>query len=201
MVHIMAGDAFQKIKSSFNRGITTISVKTSSSLEKTKIKTHIESITREIQRKFSLVGEEAYKIWSDGSEDFSALYQNFEEIKNKYNEIEELKEQLVYIDQRDNEILGNTAKEASAAEQIPVAAEEPEATQEEQVEEVKDEPKAEEPEVEVEEKTETEDSNAEEPKEEPETEQPKKRFCRNCGTPYEGSIKFCRNCGTQINVL
>lgn len=177
----MAGDAFQKIKSSFNRGITTISVKTSSSLEKTKIKTHIESITRDIQKNISLAGESAYNIWSEGSEDFSSLYVKFEEIKNKYIEIEELKEQLVYIDQRDNEILGNTAKETPVAEQAPVA-ETPIAQQDSQTEEAKEEPK-------------TEESNSEEPK----TEQPKKRFCRNCGTAYEGEVKFCRNCGTQMN--
>lgn len=165
----MAGNTFQKFKSSVNRGITTISVKTSSSLEKSKIKTHIDTINREIQRKISIVGEDAYNIWLGNNEDFSSLYETFEEIKNKYNEIEELKEQLVYIDQRDNEILGTAVKENAPKTEV-IAAEEPEAAAEENV-------------------------KVEEQKEE----QPKKRFCRNCGTPYEGQVKFCRNCGIQMN--
>ena len=69
----MAADAFEKLKSSFNRGITTISVKTSSSLEKSKIKTHIESLTRDIERDIQQIGETAYKIWSDEEKDFTAV--------------------------------------------------------------------------------------------------------------------------------
>jgi hypothetical protein len=184
----MAGNTFQKFKSSVNRGITTISVKTSSSLEKSKIKTHIDTINREIQRKISIVGEDAYNIWLGNNEDFSSLYETFEEIKNKYNEIEELNEQLVYIDQRDNEILGTAVKENAPKTEV-IAAEEPVVTEDSSVENVQ-EPKVEESEAAVEEKVE-----AEEQKEE----QPKRRFCRNCGTPYEGQVKFCRNCGTQMN--
>lgn len=189
----MAGDAFQKIKSSLNRGITTISVKTSSSLEKTKIKTHIDSINREIQRNFSNVGENAYNIWLNGSDDFSALNETFEEIKSKYKEIDELKEQLVYIDQRDNEILGTAVKETPIVQQTP------------EVETVEEETVVEEAEPEVETKEEPKvepkaEQNQEEPKtEEPKAEQPKKRFCRNCGTGYEVPVKFCRKCGTKMS--
>lgn len=50
-------DAFDKLRSSLNRGITTISVKTSSSLEKTKLKTHIESLTNDIQKLYSEAGD------------------------------------------------------------------------------------------------------------------------------------------------
>ena len=193
----MAGNTFQKFKSSVNRGITTISVKTSSSLEKSKIKTHIDTINREIQRKISIVGEDAYNIWLGNNEDFSSLYATFEEIKNKYNEIEELNEQLVYIDQRDNEILGTAVKENAPKTEV-IAAEEPVVTEDSSVENVQ-EPKAEEPEAAVEEKVEAQEQKSEEQKEEPKPEQPKKRFCRNCGTPYEGQVKFCRNCGIQMN--
>lgn len=107
----MAGDAFQKFKSSVNRGITTISVKTSSTLEKSKIKTHIESLNRDIEKDLTSIGDAAYKIWSSGGTDFSGLFARFEIIKNKYKEVEDLVIQLSSIDERDNQILGNNIVE------------------------------------------------------------------------------------------
>ncbi len=104
----MAGDTFQKFKSSVNRGITTISVKTSSTLEKTKIKTHIESLKREIEKDFLLAGEKAYKVWKDNTNDYLILKEQFESIENKYREIEELNTQFSLIDERDSQILGNS---------------------------------------------------------------------------------------------
>lgn len=109
----MSGEAFQKFKSSVNRGITTISVKTSSTLEKSKIKTHIESLNRDIEKDFIIVGDAAYKIWQNGETDFSGLFAKFEIIKNKYKEVEDLTAQLSSIDERDNQILGNGAVEKS----------------------------------------------------------------------------------------
>lgn len=46
----MAGDTFQKFKDSTSRVIAKISIKTSSSLEKSKIKMPIDSLTKEIKK-------------------------------------------------------------------------------------------------------------------------------------------------------
>lgn len=100
-------DAFQKFKSSVNRGIATISVKSSSALEKSKIKTHIESLNRDLEKELMLIGDVAYKLWSDGNSDFSSLNTRFETVKGKLAEIESLKAELESIDERDNQILGN----------------------------------------------------------------------------------------------
>ena len=56
----MAGDAFSKLGDSMSRAITKISVKTSSSLEKSKIKMHIESFTKDVQKLLVDVGKEVY---------------------------------------------------------------------------------------------------------------------------------------------
>ena len=118
----MANDVFQKFKSSVNRGITTISVKTSSSLEKTKIKTHIDSLTKEIEKCTYHIGEQAYAIWNSGKTDYSELNALFESIKQKQQEIEELTENLSTIDERDSQILGNVKNEYQAEQQEqPVA--------------------------------------------------------------------------------
>ena len=73
-------DAFENLKSAWNRGITTISVKTSSSLEKSKLKTHIESLTKDIEREYSLIGEEAYKLWQESKEYHSVVVTRFETV-------------------------------------------------------------------------------------------------------------------------
>ena len=111
----MAADAFEKLKCSFNRGITTISVKTSSSLEKSKIKTHIESLTRDIERDIQQIGETAYKIWSDEEKDFTVLNERCAAVKSKKDEIEKLTKELESIDERDNQILGTTERPEEAA--------------------------------------------------------------------------------------
>lgn len=107
----MAGDAFSKFKSSFNRGITTISVKASSSLEKSKIKTHIESLESEIQKMIFSIGEQAYAKWENKDSDFSSLNETFEQIDRKKQEIESLTAELNSIDERDSQILGNAKNE------------------------------------------------------------------------------------------
>lgn len=110
-------DAFENLKSAWNRGITTISVKTSSSLEKSKIKTHIDSLARDIEKDLQTAGEAAYKIWESGSEDFTPLYERFEATKRKQEEIARLNEELASIDVRDNQILG-TATAAERQEEV-----------------------------------------------------------------------------------
>ena len=102
----MAGDTFQKFKSSINRGVTAISIKTSSSLEKVKIKTHIESINSEIERLIVAAGETAYTIWESGELDIPSLNEQFSLIKQKKEEIALLESEYASIDERDNQILG-----------------------------------------------------------------------------------------------
>lgn len=116
----MAGDALQKFKSSLNRGVTTISVKASSSLEKGKIKTHIESINSEIQKLITTIGETAYASWESGG-DFSSLAELCAQIQQKKGEIEQLNQEMASIDERDSQILG--AKAAESASAAPASAE------------------------------------------------------------------------------
>ena len=109
----MASDAFQKFKSTINRGVTTISVKTSSSLEKVKIKTHIESINKEIDHLMQEIGKKAYGIWENNSGDFSVLEELFSIIKQKKEEITQLVGEYESIDDRDGQILGTSITETT----------------------------------------------------------------------------------------
>lgn len=107
----MAGDVFQKFKSSVNRSVTTISVKASSSLEKTKIKTQIESIEASIQKLIISVGETAYATWESGEKDYASLEEMFVSIQQKKAEIAQLNTDITNIDERDEHILGNNKAE------------------------------------------------------------------------------------------
>lgn len=102
----MAGDAFRKFGDSMSHAITKISVKTSSSLEKSKIKMHIESLTKDVQKIQADVGEDVYILWLQGEFSNQSLTEKLEAVKQKKNEIEQLTIDLAAIDDRDNEILG-----------------------------------------------------------------------------------------------
>ena len=117
----MAGDVFQKVGDSVNRAITKISVKTSSSLEKSKIKLHIESLTNELQKMLQNVGTHVYTMWLNGQTSDPQLIAKLEVIKQKKEEIDRLTAELAAIDDRDDEILGNK----SAVQPQPAAPQKP----------------------------------------------------------------------------
>ena len=118
----MAGDAFQKLGDSMSRAITKISVKTSSTLEKSKIKLHIETLTKDVQRMYGDVGEGIYSLWLNGDLSAQPLVEKLEAIKQKNDEIEQLTQELSSIDDRDNEIFGTKPEEAQKTEPETVAA-------------------------------------------------------------------------------
>ena len=113
----MAVEALEKLKSSINRGVTAINVKTSSTLEKAKLKTQIETIQNEVQRMMTAVGEAVYLMWQKEDKDFSKLDQHLAVIKQRKAEIAALEEAIAAIDQRNQQILGDGNTE------VPVIAE------------------------------------------------------------------------------
>ena len=104
----MAADAFSKI-------ITTISVKTSSSLEKNKIKLHIENLEKEIEQLIRAAGEEGYNMWAEGSSSAQSLEEKFKAIQEKKEQILQLNAKMTEIDELDSQILGAKKAEEPAA--------------------------------------------------------------------------------------
>ena len=104
---IIMADTFEKFKSSVNKGITTISVKATSSLEKSKLKTQIDSHNGEIERLYRKIGETAYLLWDNDAPDFRALNEMFDKVKARKTEIERLNAECAAIDERDNQIIAN----------------------------------------------------------------------------------------------
>ena len=112
----MANDAFQKFGDSMNRAFTKISVKTSSTLEKSKIKLHIDSLSKEVQKMMTDLGENAYALWLNGETSVQPLTEKLDAIKEKKATIEQLSAELDAIDARDNEILGTKTEAAEKTE-------------------------------------------------------------------------------------
>jgi len=115
----MAADKFSKFKSSLNRGVTAISLKTSSSLEKAKIKTHMDSIQGTIDRMIVTAGETAYSLWAQGATDYAPLHQQLAAIHQKREEIKVLQAEYAAIDERDKQILGTEAAAMQQEQQAP----------------------------------------------------------------------------------
>lgn len=102
-----ANNTFSKLKSSLDRSITTISVKTSSSLEKAKVNTHIESLREEIRKLTYSVGETTYSMWASGEIDPAKLETILIAIRDKEAEIAALTQELSNIDERAQKIFGS----------------------------------------------------------------------------------------------
>ncbi len=111
-------DAFDKFKSSLNRGITTINVKASSFSEKTKIKTHIDTLNADIQKLYTEIGQTAFNKWQNSDPDNSVLLSLFEQIQAKQDNIVQLNNEMAAIDERDNQILGAKAEKPATAPAI-----------------------------------------------------------------------------------
>lgn len=111
-------DAFDKFKSSLNRGITTINVKASSFSEKAKIKTHIDTLNSEIERLYSEIGKLCYSKWQSGDPDSTAVVALLEQIRTKQDTITELNVQMASIDERDSQILGTRTEKPAVAPAI-----------------------------------------------------------------------------------
>lgn len=104
-------DAFEKFKNSINRGVTVVSMKTSTSLEKARIKSQIDKLNDEIQRMMTAVGEAVYLMWSKGDTNFSKLNDHLQVITQKKEEIVALNTESAALDQRNCKILDNAADE------------------------------------------------------------------------------------------
>lgn len=104
----MAGDSLQKLKSSLNRGVAKVGVMASSSLEKSKLKTQIETTQTDIQRLLLESGEAAYQIWLTGSEDYSPLHSTLALIQQKRADVERLNREILALDEQNQQIFGGT---------------------------------------------------------------------------------------------
>ena len=79
---------------------------------------HIESLTKDVQKMLTDIGEEVYSLWLNGEYSVQSLSEKLEEIRQKKDEIEQLSAELASIDDRDNAILGTKAEAEQKTESV-----------------------------------------------------------------------------------
>lgn len=109
----MAGDALDKLKSGINKSITAINLKTSAVLEKTKIKTHISTLSDEIDHYKIALGTKIFEAWNAGTFQLDMVLEELQTIKDKYEQIDLLQTEYQQVDEKERNVLGNnlTAQE------------------------------------------------------------------------------------------
>lgn len=99
------------MKSTISKGITTVTVKTSSSVEKAKLNTQISSVSKDMERLKQEVGNKLYVLWETDSFDISKVEEELNSIKEKKEKIHKLQDQLEELDAQANSMLGANGKE------------------------------------------------------------------------------------------
>lgn len=102
----MEQSAFDVVKAKINKGITTISLKTNSSVEKAKINTHMESLKTEVDKLKQDIGHKTYILWNAGNFDIAKVESELLTVKEKQEILNELQCKLRDIENREKEILG-----------------------------------------------------------------------------------------------
>lgn len=106
----LATNIFKKVLDTTNTTITKIGVKTSSSIEKSKLKMHIDALNKQVDDLLKQIGEDVFSLWVDEADISRVDKVKFEEIRCKKAEIEQMSIQLEQISKRDDEILGKKSE-------------------------------------------------------------------------------------------
>lgn len=102
----MAADPFSKLKQAMDRSVAAVGVKAASSLEKAKLRTYIDSLQEDADRRTRELGAAVYALWRGGAEDRSGLEPLCIALAEKLAEVERTAQALEQIDQRDRRIFG-----------------------------------------------------------------------------------------------
>ena len=98
-------DTFDRLKSKFNKGVVTVSSKTTSTIEKTKIKTRISTVQNDIELIYGSLGEMVYKMWLNNDHNFNYFDEKCNMIKAKQDEIEKLNEEIRVVEEKEKQAI------------------------------------------------------------------------------------------------
>lgn len=101
---------FQKIKSTIDKGVTVVSVKSGTFIEMNKINALIENHQKEINELSENLGKSIYEQWAKEAIDYKMVGTRCAVMKEKYEEIAKLEEQKKQIENEKNQILGENAQ-------------------------------------------------------------------------------------------
>jgi peptidoglycan hydrolase CwlO-like protein len=103
------------MKSKINKGITTVSVKTSSSVEKAKLGIYMETVQNDMKKMKQELGCKVYDLWEEDNFGLEEIQADLQAIKEKQTVVDDLQKQIQDIEEQANSIL---QKEKSTQEQV-----------------------------------------------------------------------------------
>ena len=98
------------MKSKINKGLTTVSVKTSSSMEKAKLNIYMESVQGEMKKLKQDLGYKVYELWEKEDFEMGKIEKELQAIKDKQAVVNDLQNQIQSIEEQANSILGTMDK-------------------------------------------------------------------------------------------
>lgn len=98
--------ATDKFKSIFTKTIATVNVKTSSFIESAKLKTHINTLEKEIENLFNEIGKKSFESWAKVETDTFDLNDCFISVQQKKEQIATLEKEIYKLELQQKEVLG-----------------------------------------------------------------------------------------------
>lgn len=100
------------IKDVFSKGITAINMKTANYLEETKIKTYIDTLSRESDQIKMEVANQLYVKWQNGQIEMSEdVVQKFRAIKERQDIIAQKKQEIEQLEEEKQRVLGSAGRQ------------------------------------------------------------------------------------------
>lgn len=103
---------------SFNKGITTLNMKTNNFVEVSKCKTYITTLEKEIEQLKLEIGTKLYEQHKNGESDTSSIEQHMLTIDSKYQEIEQQRARMRELEEEEKQVLGNNTAAAPSEDVI-----------------------------------------------------------------------------------
>ena len=103
------------LKSTLEKGITTLNVKTNNFMEESKCKTYIATLEKEITNLKLSIGNTVYENWSNDADAMNGVEEQLQKIREKEQEIAAQEERIKQLAEEEKQIFGVADGQAAAS--------------------------------------------------------------------------------------
>lgn len=104
---------FDSLKDTFNKGVATVSVKSESLVESSRVKSAISSNQKKLDAELSALGVKFYQGWKAGQTDPALFAEDLARARAIEDEMDALRARLDQIKEEEDKILGSAARPAA----------------------------------------------------------------------------------------
>lgn len=104
---------FDSLKDTFNKGVATVSVKSESLVESSRVKSAISSNQKKLDAELSALGVKFYQCWKAGQTDPALFAEDLARARAIEDEMDALRARLDQIKAEEDKILGSAARPAA----------------------------------------------------------------------------------------